>query len=115
MNEIGLVIKKEPLDDILCGKKTWEIRSSGTKKRRKIALIESGSGEIKGYAELVDDLSLTKDDLLKNISKHQVSKEIIMKGIGYKKPHAWVLQNAKRLSTPKKYKHPQGAVIWVKL
>lgn len=110
-----MVIKKETLDDILSGKKTWEIRSSGTKRRGKIALIESGSGEIKGYAELVDDLPLTKDNLLKNISKHQVSKERILKGIGYKKPHAWVLKNAKRLNPPKKYKHPQGAVIWVKL
>jgi hypothetical protein len=39
----GLVIDKPWIDLILDGKKTWEMRSTLTKKRGKIALIRKGS------------------------------------------------------------------------
>ena len=32
----------------------------------------------------------------------------------YKKNYAWPLSDAKRLEKPVPYKHPQGAVKWVK-
>jgi hypothetical protein len=116
MASYGLIIKQPHLDNIFSGKKTWEIRGSATKRRGKIALIESGSGEIKGYAEIIDSVGpLSKSDLIKNKRKHLVSEDVIKKGLRYKKPHAWILKSAKRLARPKKYDHPQGAVIWVKL
>lgn len=111
----GLIIKKTWLDLILAGKKTWEIRSSKTNVRGKIALIESGSGMIVGQAELVDVIGpLSIEDLLTNTKKHHITRDAIDRGIRYTKPHAWVLKNAKRFQRPKPYIHPQGAVIWVK-
>src|SRR5262249_9050094 len=50
----GLVIRKEPLDKILAGTKTWEIRGKSTTLRGRIALIESKSGHVVGTCEVVD-------------------------------------------------------------
>lgn len=105
-----LIIKKEYLDKILAGKKTWEIRGSKTHKRGKIGLIQSGSGTIVGECELVDCVSLTKEEYLKNKDKHQS----LNANLTYKKTYAWVLKNPKRYNEPKKYNHPKGAIIWVK-
>ena len=105
----ALIIKKPHIDNILSGIKTWEIRGSSTKKRGKIGLIESGSKTIVGEVELVDSIELTDELIRTNADKH------LAKNITYKKPHAWVLKNAKRYETPIPYKHPLGAIIWVKL
>jgi hypothetical protein len=50
----GLFIRKEWLDKILAGTKTWEIRGKATMRRGTIALIESKSGHVVGTCELVD-------------------------------------------------------------
>ncbi|MFT4311602.1 MAG: ASCH domain-containing protein [Candidatus Woesearchaeota archaeon] len=107
-----LIIKKEHLDKIFSGKKTWEIRSSRTHKRGKIGLIQSGSGNIVGECEVVDcSDELTLEEYLKNKDKHCSENTKLT----YKKTYAWVLKNAKRYSKPLKYKHPAGAIIWVKV
>ena len=111
----GLIIKKDPLDKILDGKKTWEIRGSKTSHLGKIALIESGSGTVVGSAEIVEVIGpLNKADFMKNLDKHGISSASISKGLRYKKSYAWVLKNAKKLKQPRPYTHPKGAVIWVK-
>ena len=33
----------------------------------------------------------------------------------YRQTFAWVVKNARRLERPIPYKHPSGAVIWVRL
>ena len=38
-----------------------------------------------------------------------------MKAMGYKKVYAWVLKGVIKYRTPIKYRHPAGAIIWVKL
>lgn len=108
----GLIIKKYYLDMILAGEKTWEIRGSNTKKRGAIALIESGSGLVVGTCLLVNSKRLTTKDIEPNINKHKLSK-VDRFFLHYKKPHAWVLNNAKRIDHVE-YKHPRGAIIWVK-
>ena len=50
----GLIIKKEPLELIFRRTKTFEIRNHVTKKRGRIALIESGTGLIVGEAKIVN-------------------------------------------------------------
>ena len=57
----GLIIKKEWLDMVFHKDKLIEVRSSNTKKRGRIALIESGSKKIIGDAYLYDTF-LFKDD-----------------------------------------------------
>ena len=63
----GLLILKEPLDKILAGIKTWEIRGKATARRGPIALIESKSGRVVGTCDLVDVVGpLTLADLQRN-------------------------------------------------
>ncbi len=107
-----LIIKSPYIDLILSGVKTWEIRGSRTHKRGKIGLIKSGSGTIIGEVELVDCVGpLSLQEFLNNKNKHQSSSKTLM----YKKTYAWVIKNPKKFDVAKKYKHPMGAVIWVKV
>ena len=108
----ALIIKQPWIDYILDGKKTWEIRGCKTNFRGKIELIQSGSGLVVGSCEIIDCKELTLDDYKINIQKHNIQS---VDKLPYKKTHAWVISHAKRYETPRKYKHPQGAIIWVHL
>lgn len=47
----GLIIRPEPLEKILSGRKTWEMRCGPIHKRETIALILKGSKAIYGVAD----------------------------------------------------------------
>lgn len=112
----ALIIKKQWLDKIFDNGKEWELRGKNTKIRGVIGLIESGSGLVMGAAELTDSMIVNKAQLLKNQRKHKIPEDKLNKFLKrYKTHYAWVLKNAKRFKTPVKYKHPKGAVVWVKL
>lgn len=115
MNNLdGLIIKKPWIDKILSGEKTWELRGSATHKRGQIALIESGSGLVVGEVKLVNCLGpLTQNQFESNVKKHCSSHSFLE--ISYKKVYAWVFEKPFRYKEPKPYKHPPGAIIWVKL
>lgn len=108
----ALIIKKQWLDLILEGKKSWEIRGSNTKIRGQIELIQSGSGLIVGRCDIVDSIELTRQQYENSFDKHCISDISILP---YKKAYAWVINNPIRYKNPRKYKHPKGAVIWVKI
>ena len=108
----ALIIKKPWIDYILNGSKIWEIRGSKTKIRGQIELIQSGSGLIVGSCEIIDCKELTLEDYKNNIDKHNI-QDVYM--LPYKRTFAWVLLNANRYKIPRKYKHPNGAIIWVNL
>lgn len=104
----GLLILKEPLDKILAGTKTWEIRGKATTRRGPIALIESKSGHVVGTCEVVDvvgPLSLAK--LRRNASRTGLRPS----QLPYSTTYAWVVRDARRLPQPIPYRHPSGAVI----
>jgi hypothetical protein len=108
----GLLILKTPLDKILSGNKTWEIRGKATTRRGPIALIESKSGHIVGTCELVDVIGpLTLAALRRNTTRTRFRPD----RLPYPKTYAWVLRNARRLAEAVPYTHPPGAVIWVRL
>lgn len=117
MNEInGLVIDTPHIDNILSGKKVWEMRSSKTKQRGLVALIRKGSGTVVGIAEITDSLGPLKyEEMLCAQSKHLITPERLNDPRVAKWNHAWVLNNAIRFSKSIPYEHPNGAVIWVKL
>ena len=108
----GLIIKEKWLRLILSGLKSWEIRGSRTKKRGTIYLIQSGSSHIMGQVDIVDCIELTKERYEKNRGKHCI--EAGWESLPYSAPYAWVLENCVQYQKPIPYKHPQGAVIWVK-
>jgi hypothetical protein len=111
----GLLTRKQWLNMILSGRKTWEIRGNATMTRGRIVLIESGSGTVVGKCDLVDVVGpLSLHQLKANASKIGVEPKVI-DGTPYRNTYAWVLDSAVRLPRPIPYNHPAGAVIWVKL
>jgi hypothetical protein len=113
----ALIIKSPHIDNILSGKKTWEMRTKHDKYRGLMGLIQKGRPrKIIGVAEMVDSLGeFSKEELLAHQSKHLMTPERIddPEASGYK--YAWVLKNAKRLKQPISFEQKSGAVIWVKL
>lgn len=110
----GLIIKQEFLDRILAGRKDWELRGSRTQLRGSIALIESGSGTVVGLCTLADVIGPLSLAELKKNARHVGCKPNEI-SLYYKHTFAWVLRDAKRLVRAVPYRHPQGAIIWVKL
>ena len=76
---------------IVDGKKTEEYRSTATRIRGRIGIIESGTGKIIGEAELYDCTKIGDWE------------------------YVWHIRRAKRYGKPRPYVHPFGAVIWVKV
>jgi len=110
-NEIsqGLIIRQEPLDKILRGDKTWEMRSRPIKTRGSIALIQKGSKAIYGVADLLDCKGpLSRHELLAGEKYHQITPDRWSDPDVAKYDHAWVLGNVRRLSTPVPYVHSGG-------
>jgi hypothetical protein len=106
------LVLKEHLDKILAGSKTWEIRGKATAIRGPIALIESKSGEVVGVCDVVDvagPLSLAE------LNRNERRTGFRTRKLPYLATYAWVLRNARRLRAPVPYRHPSGAVVWVKL
>jgi hypothetical protein len=113
--ERGLIIRKPHLGKILAGDKTWEMRTTDTKIRGRIGLIESGSGMIVGEATLTGTrLAPIKPSLRATTRNlHQLEPQDWKKMNHWK--WAWILKDATRYETPTPYDHPKGAVIWVTL
>ena len=107
----GLIIKKKWLDLILDGYKSIEVRGHNTKKRGLIYLIESWTGLIKGEVEIFNS---NKFELFSDLYNEHWLTEHQIKNLKYKIPYAWWLEYPYRYKEPIPYKHPQGAVIWVK-
>ncbi len=111
----GLIIRKEPLDEILAGRKTWEIRGGNVSIRGLVGLIQSKSGLIVGRCKLVDVVGpLTLQQYKAAARKHRGDSS--RRSLPYPgRTYAWVLKDAHRLPTPIPYRHKPGAVVWVKL
>jgi hypothetical protein len=111
----ALLIRSPHIEKILDGKKTWEIRSARTNIREQVGLIRSGSGSIIGVCDIVDCIGpLTEDQFRKNARRAGMKPSEA--SLGYDdKTFAWVLANPQYLKAPVSYKHPTGAIIWVKL
>lgn len=111
--ERALIVRKEWLDKIFdeLDPKLWEMRSTKTKVRGTVGLIEAGSGLIVGSVELY----ACSDKPIENLSIFKMNHKVENLQLIWKWPYAWMLRNAKRFDEPIPYKHKKGAVIWVKL
>ena len=108
----ALIIRKPWIDLILSGRKTWEMRSRPTNIRGRIGLIEQGSGFIVGECNLDHcGESITNYNLGWGDHLHLISDRDLL--VKWHVP--WVLSCARRYEKPIPYKHPRGAVTWVKL
>ena len=108
-----LVVKNPWLDLILAGKKIWEIRDTPTKVRGKIHLaLSGGGGRIVGQCHIADSFAVDASTLGEHVAKHCIEN---LATITYRRPHAWVLSDARRYETHFAYSHPRGSIKWVKL
>ncbi|MFC1970703.1 ASCH domain-containing protein [Chloroflexota bacterium] len=110
-----MLIRSPWIDLILKGQKTWELRGRRTSVRGTIVLIRAGSGQISGSCQLVGVTGpLGLADIKMNVDKHRIPPEDISR-FSYGKIFAWELSNANTFRSPIPYKHPRGAVVWVRL
>ena len=86
-----LCVKPPYARAIVAGEKVEEYRSRPTRIRGRIGIIESGSGTIIGDAVLYDCTERGDWDFV------------------------WHLRDARRYALTVAYKHPFGAVVWVKV
>lgn len=111
----GLIIKHKWLDLILKGKKTIEVRGSDTKKQGKmIYLLESRTSKVVGTCKIAATYPISCSDWSEEREKHCVDIPYRDLKKRYPNPYAWVLEDVKPLDKEMYYKHPKGAVIWVK-
>jgi hypothetical protein len=111
----ALLIRRPWIDMIMAGKKTWEIRGSATSVRGTIGLVPAGSGTVIGVCEVVGCVGpLTADAFRKNAKKGGMRPNEAKLG-WYRQTYAWVLEKPHYLKRPVPYRHPSGAVIWVRL
>lgn len=112
----ALVIDQPWISLILGGQKDWEMRSSSTAHRGWFGLIWKNMGSIYGVARLVDVGSpLSPDEMIDTYEHHRIPEDMIRSGAVAKWNTPWKLADVIRLPKPVRYKHPNGAVIWVNL
>lgn len=102
------------VDWILDGRKAWEIRSRSTNIRGLIGLIKSKTLTVVGTCEILDVVGPLTAAMIKTNARTKMNEapDECMDCVGQ---YAWVLGNVRRFVEPVPYKHPSGAVTWVKL
>lgn len=113
----GLVVKKEWASLIFegdsDGRKLLEVRGSSTGVRGRVGIIESGSGLVVGSVEICGCMAFTRQSFEGLRAQHKLKCSYWE--LPYRAPCGWELRDAYRFPEPVPYRHPQGAVIWVKL
>lgn len=111
----GLIIKRKWLDKIISGQKTEEIRGRNTSKTgERILLLESGSQIIRGTCIIRSAHIITAEEWDRTRDKHLVKLtwgELVKI---YPVPWAWEIESVTANTVLEYYRHPSGAVIWVK-
>jgi hypothetical protein len=61
---------------VLCGKKTWELRTKPCRFREQVGIIETGTKTVVGFVQIVaSHADLTEDKLEANFPKHLTTPE----------------------------------------
>ena len=128
-----MVTQAEWCEQIFEHGKRWEIRGERCNIRGRFAIAKSGTCTLVGEATLVDCFVVGKyieetkslvpysqeesDSRLflgrpEHFDKHRIPD---LSMITYPVIYAWVLAEPTRYALPNPYKHPHGAIKWVKL
>ena len=109
----ALLVKQQWADTILSGGKTWEVRGCRTTVRGRIHLAQSGTGTLVGEVRITDCIPVTRATLARRAKEHRITS-VLGVVAKYRRIYAWVLADAVRYSSPIAYRHPLGAVSWVR-
>lgn len=102
----GLVIMEEPLNKILAGRKTMELRSKPNRQLGRVALIKKGTGKIYAVAEIVESIGpMSFDELRAHAREHAVEPERLREVFENGWRYGWRLMNVVVLRSPVKYVH----------
>lgn len=107
----AFIVKRYWGEKILSGEKNIEVRSKGTNIRERVGVIFDGM--IQGEVDIVGSIEFNKETWQLSKSNHRVNKEF--SELKYKKPHGWMLSNAKAYIQPKEYESKKGQVVWVNI
>lgn len=113
----GLIVRDPYASQLLNGQKIWEIRGRPTQVRGPVVIVKAGTGRAFGTANLVRVLGpLELEDLLiaPELPDHE-REDLRRYGLPYPKTYAYVFTSPLRLRRPISYRHPSGAVTWVRL
>lgn len=112
--ERSLIVDEPWLEMILAGDKDWEMRSRATAVRGTVGLIRKGSGLVVGSVDIIDSLpACSLEEMLAHQHRHRIPTERLQDLASWR--HPWVLSSACRWAQPVPYRHPQGAVVWVRM
>lgn len=112
----ALIVDQPWIDLILSGRKTWEMRGTGTSHRGWFGLIRKGSGQVVGAARMTGSgAALTQAEMIATMDRHHIPEHMIRSGAVAKWTTPWHLSDARPLGRPVAYNHPYGAVTWVNL
>lgn len=112
----GLIIKPEPLQRILNGSNTWEMRSAHTSRRGPIALIEKGGRRIVGVASITTVQGPLTDQVMQASGHlHGITPERLGLPEVQKYRYAWVLSDIRSLHPAVPFAPRNGAVTFVNL
>lgn len=114
--EVALIVRDGPLEMILSGRKTWEMRKTHTRKRGRIALVKKGTGKIYGVADIIGSHGPLSDETMTRTSHlHGIELGRLQDPQVSQYRFAWVLANVRRLEQPVPYEHPKGAQLFVRI
>ena len=113
----GLLVRDPYASQLLNGEKVWEIRGRSTQIRGLVVIVKSGTGRAFGTANLVRVLGpLELEDLLTAPELPREEREELRRdGLPYSKTYAYVFSNPRWFERSVPYRHPSGAVTWVRL
>lgn len=111
----GLVIRQPWIDRILSGDKQWELRGKPTQVRGPIALIQGGSCTVVGTARVAQVIGPLDPEALRTAADEGKIGADEAATQDYPQTYAWVLEDVQALPQPVPYRHPRGAITWVRL
>ncbi|MFG1930651.1 ASCH domain-containing protein [Mycobacterium sp. NPDC048908] len=113
----GLIVRDPYATQLLNGQKIWEIRGRPTQIRGPVVIVKQGTGKAYGIANLVRVLGpLDLDDLVSSPEVPSEERDELQRnGLPYRKTYAYVFTSPRSFRHPLPYRHPNGAVTWVRL
>jgi hypothetical protein len=113
----GLIVRDPYASQLLNGEKIWEIRGRPTQIRGPVVILKQGTGKAYGIANLVRVLGpLDLDDLVASPEVPSEERDELQRnGLPYRKTYAYVFTSPQWFKHPMSYRHPNGAVTWVRL
>lgn len=102
----GLVLMADPLEKILSGRKTMELRSRQNRQLGRVALIRKGSGQIYGVADIIESVGpMDMNEFRARIAEHGVESNRLQEVFDKGWTIGWRMANVKKLRYPVPYVH----------